>query len=176
MKKRALRLFLGAGYVMLLTLLLLYQAGVLGERREWGVATLTTLLLGVALAVVLLLYIRVNDQIRQQEQSRTADETGPPENRSYEEIYAAFLTAVEGYAVSERELEVAWALQRLYQQADRRRALYCRNYGQKACIPHLSKAECGMQEGVSGLCTGYDRGPAASVSNRFSRVMFFSHF
>lgn len=68
MKKRALRLFLGAGYVMLLTLLLLYQAGVLGERREWGVATLTTLLLGVALAVVLLLYIRVNDQIRQQEQ------------------------------------------------------------------------------------------------------------
>lgn len=99
MKKRALRLFLGAGYVMLLTLLLLYQAGVLGERREWGVATLATLLLGVALAVVLLLYIRVNDQIRQQEQSRTADETGPPENRSYEEIYAAFLTAVEGYAV-----------------------------------------------------------------------------
>lgn len=174
MKKRALRLFLGAGYVMLLTLLLLYQAGVLGERREWGVATLTTLLLGVALAVVLLLYIRVNDQIRQQEQSRTADETGPPENRSYEEIYAAFLTAVEGYAVSERELEVAWLLYRGYTNRQIGEELYIAET--PSCIPHLSKAECGMQEGVSGLCTGYDRGPAASVSNRFSRVMFFSHF
>ncbi len=137
MNKRALRLFLGAGYVMLLTLLLLYQAGVLGERREWGVATLATLLLGVALAVVLLLYIRVNDQIRQQEQSRTADETGPPENRSYEEIYAAFLTAVEGYAVSERELEVAWLLYRGYTNRQIGEELYIAETTVKKHVSHI---------------------------------------
>lgn len=69
MKKRALRLLLGAGYAIFLTFLFLYQAGALGEKREWWVAALTTLFLGVALAVVLALYLRVSDQIRQQEQN-----------------------------------------------------------------------------------------------------------
>lgn len=66
MRKRVLRYGLGFSYVLLLTLLLLYQAGAFGEGRNWGVATLTTLFLGVALAVVLTLYMRVNEQIRKE--------------------------------------------------------------------------------------------------------------
>lgn len=34
MRKRVRRLFLGTGYVILLTTLLLYQAGVFGEGRQ----------------------------------------------------------------------------------------------------------------------------------------------
>lgn len=66
MRKRVLRLVLGLGYILLLTSMLLYQAGAFGERRNWGVATLTTLFLGVALAVVLALYMRVSEQIRKE--------------------------------------------------------------------------------------------------------------
>ena len=71
MRKHMLRALLGAGYVCLLTTLLLYQAGLFGERRE-SVAVLGTLLLGVALAVVLALYLRVNDQIRRQMREQSA--------------------------------------------------------------------------------------------------------
>ena len=63
MRKRALRVLLGTGYVVLLTALLFYQAGVFGARREWAVAVSGTLALGVALAVVLALYVRVSDRI-----------------------------------------------------------------------------------------------------------------
>lgn len=63
MMKRALRVLLGTGYVVLLTALLFYQAGVFGARREWAVAVSGTLALGVALAVVLALYVRVSDRI-----------------------------------------------------------------------------------------------------------------
>lgn len=35
MKRRALRFFLGVGYVLLLTAMLLYQAGAFGGRRNW---------------------------------------------------------------------------------------------------------------------------------------------
>lgn len=122
MKRRALRFFLGVGYVLLLTAMLLYQAGAFGGRRNWVFASLCTLFLGVALAVVLALYVRVNDQIRkdsggawQEEQKGvgkgTADTNGMG-NRSYEEIYADFLCACESCGLSERELEVAWLLYR----------------------------------------------------------------
>ena len=63
MRKRALRVLLGTGYVVLLTALLFYQAGVFGARRERAVAVSGTLALGVALAVVLALYVRVSDRI-----------------------------------------------------------------------------------------------------------------
>lgn len=122
MKRRALRFFLGFGYVLLLTAMLLYQAGAFGGRRNWAFASFGTLSLGVALAVVLALYVRVNDQIRrdegrpgQEEQKRagTSDaETNGMANRSYEEIYADFLSVCEGRGLSERELEVAWLLYR----------------------------------------------------------------
>lgn len=122
MKRRALRFFLGVGYVLLLTAMLLYQAGTFGGRRNWALASLCTLFLGVALAVVLTLYVRVNDQIRkdggrtgQEEENKpgTGDvETSVKGNRSYEEIYADFLHACEGRGLSERELEVAWLLYR----------------------------------------------------------------
>lgn len=123
MRKRVLRLVLGLGYVLLLTVMLLYQAGVFGERRNWGVAMLTTLFLGVALAVVLALYMRVSEQIRKEggdicqrkkaELMKTGqrNETGT-DTRTYEEIYADFLRACEGRGLSERELEVAWLLYR----------------------------------------------------------------
>lgn len=171
MRKRALRLLLGAGYVMLLTYLLLYQTGVLGERREWWVAALTTLFLGIALAVVLALYLRVSDQIRRQEQNRSAAEeterkvlaaqaagaegkkaaeqaqaAGPRqpieekfslENRSYEEIYAAFLTVMERYAVSERELEVAWLLYRGYTNRQIGEELYIAETTVKKHVSHI---------------------------------------
>lgn len=160
MKKRALRLLLGAGYAIFLTFLLLYQAGALGERREWWVAALTTLFLGVALAVVLALYLRVSDQIRQQEQNgdspagtaRAAggeqagaeQETGKRpvngdslENRSYEEVYAAYLTVMERYAVSERELEVAWLLYRGYTNRQIGEALYIAESTVKKHVSHI---------------------------------------
>lgn len=70
MKKRVLRLLLGFGYVVLLTTLLFYQAGTFAEARRWEVAVLGTLLLGVALAAVLALYIRVNDQIGREGRTR----------------------------------------------------------------------------------------------------------
>lgn len=160
MKKRALRLLLGAGYAIFLTFLLLYQAGALGERREWWVAALTTLFLGVALAVVLALYLRVSDQIRQQEQNGDSlagtvfaaggeqagaeQETekkpvngGSLENRSYEEVYAAFLTVMERYAVSERELEVAWLLYRGYTNRQIGEALYIAESTVKKHVSHI---------------------------------------
>lgn len=122
MKRRALRFFLGVGYVLLLTVLLLYQAGAFGGRRNWALASFGTLSLGVALAVVLALYVRVNDQIRRdsgragQEEPKGngtgGAETSVTGNRSYEEIYADFLHACGDRGLSERELEVAWLLYR----------------------------------------------------------------
>lgn len=141
MKKRALRLLLGAGYAILLTYLLLYQAGALGERREWWVAALTTLFLGVALAVVLVLYLRVSDQIRRQEQTEVrrqpVEEKVSLENKSYEEIYAAFLKAMERYAVSERELEVAWLLYRGYTNRQIGEELYIAETTVKKHVSHI---------------------------------------
>lgn len=67
MRKRVLRALLGTGYVVLLTALLLYQAGVFGGRREWAVAVFGTLALGVALAVVLALYMRVSEKLEEQD-------------------------------------------------------------------------------------------------------------
>lgn len=141
MKKRALCLLLGAGYAILLTYLLLYQAGALGERREWWVAALTTLFLGVALAVVLVLYLRVSDQIRRQEQTEVrrqpVEEKVSLENKSYEEIYAAFLKAMERYAVSERELEVAWLLYRGYTNRQIGEELYIAETTVKKHVSHI---------------------------------------
>lgn len=117
MRRRALRFVLGLGYVLLLTAMLLYQAGAFGGRRDWALASLATLLLGVALAVVLVLYIRVNDQIRREGKAAGQDKQGEAgmsgqDGREYEEIYADFLHACEGHGLSERELEVAWLLYR----------------------------------------------------------------
>lgn len=153
MKKRAFRLVLGISYVTLLTFLLLYQSGVLGERRQWGIATLTTLFLGVSLAVVLLLYIRVSDQIRKQEQDRDtavltvqeagkkgrqgAGETQTEQDRSYEEIYAAFLAVMKGRTVSERELEVAWLLYRGYTNRQIGEELYIAETTVKKHVSHI---------------------------------------
>ena len=145
MRKRVLRALFCIGYVCLLTLLLLYQAGLFGERRDWTVAVLGTLFLGVALALVLALYLRVNDQIKEQRQQsdpQTAYGTDGGENGdregkaaagelgevqkntvrqnvsvqsgNYEEVYAHFLSVMEGRELSERELEVAWLLFRGY--------------------------------------------------------------
>lgn len=149
-----LRLLLGAGYVILLTLLLLYQMGVLGGRRDWTVAVLGTLVLGVALAVVLALYIRVNDQIRRQEENQDsckmpgvgereeAQKSAAPQNTSvqggsYEEIYAHFLVVMESCELSERELEVAWLLYRGYTNRQIGEALYIAETTVKKHVSHI---------------------------------------
>lgn len=132
MKKRALRCVLGTGYVLLLTILLLYQAGVFGGRREWQIAVLGTLFLGIALAVVLALYIRVNDQIKRQEESRGGG--GP---LTGEEIYSHFLSVMEAYALSERELEVAWLLYRGYTNRQIGEALYIAETTVKKHVSHI---------------------------------------
>lgn len=186
MRKRLLRVFLGAGYVCLLTTLLLYQADVFGGRREWKAAVLGTLFLGVALAVVLALYLRVTDQIAKWKENsgadrgecRTAAETdaekesvegacavieesggdqrasfgkeGPPVSgytfadaarqplpRSYEEIYACFLTTMEACALSERELEVAWLLYRGYTNRQIGEELYIAETTVKKHVSHI---------------------------------------
>ena len=132
MRKRTLRCILGIGYVLLLTILLLYQAGAFGGRREWQIAVLGTLFLGIALAVVLMLYIRVNDQIKGQEKSR-----GGNEPLTGEEIYAHFLSVMESYTLSERELEVAWLLYRGYTNRQIGEALYIAETTVKKHVSHI---------------------------------------
>ncbi len=131
MKKRALRWVLGLGYVILLTALLLYQAGAFGGRREWEIAVLGTLFLGVALMVVLLLYIRVNDQIRKQEEKGSGGEEVTVEKYDY------FLAIMEGSALSERELEVAWLLYRGYTNRQIGEELYIAETTVKKHVSHI---------------------------------------
>ncbi len=154
MKKRALRCVLGTGYILLLTTLLLYQAGAFGGRREWQIAVLGTLFLGIALAVVLMLYIRVNDQIKRQEENQSGFEPVSAEEQektqkesarqnsavlggSYEEIYAHFLSVMEAYTLSERELEVAWLLYRGYTNRQIGEALYIAETTVKKHVSHI---------------------------------------
>lgn len=176
MRKRLLRALLGAGYVCLLTALLLYQAEVFGGRGEWQTAVLGTLILGVALAVVLVLYLRVNDRLSQAEENpgvghvekersvgtdgilpeadgeRSASagkdsriesdnpfagEDRPATPRSYEEIYAQFLSIMETCALSERELEVAWLLYRGYTNRQIGEELYIAETTVKKHVSHI---------------------------------------
>ncbi len=154
MRKHALRLLLGSGYVIFLTILLLYQMGALGGRREWTVAVMGTLFLGVALAVVLMLYLRVSDQMKRREENRdgfgimtvenqgeteknTAPQNSPVSGGSYEEIYAHFLTVMEACALSERELEVAWLLYRGYTNRQIGEALYIAETTVKKHVSHI---------------------------------------
>lgn len=133
-------------------------------------ASLCTLFLGVALAVVLALYVQVNDQIRkdggryrQEEQNGagTGDpETSVMENRSYEEIYADFLHACEGRGLSERELEVAWLLYRGHTNRQIGEELFIAETtvnGEEACVAYLREDGCMQQERISregaGRCT-----------------------
>ena len=176
MRKRLLRAFLGGGYVCLLTTLLLYQADVFGGRREWKAAVLGTLFLGVALAVVLARYLRVTDQIAKWKENPEADrreqgttaETDAGQTfadvamqtpRSYEEIYANFLIAMESCALSERELEVAWLLYRGYTNRQIGEALYI--------------AETTVKKHVSHIYQKMDVCSRKEFQN--SLVMFFSH-
>lgn len=172
MGRQALRWLLGAGYVILVTLLLLYQMGVMGEMRNSVISVLGTLFLGIALAIVLVLYIRVTDRVKEQGQtgqktsgksglaggsSGTADwqaadwqaverqagegtEDGQvyrQEYRSYEEIYADFLKAAQGCALSERELEVAWLLYRGYTNRQIGEELYIAETTVKKHVSHI---------------------------------------
>lgn len=111
MRKQTLRVLLGVCYMCLLTTLLLYQAGVFGGRRVWTVAVLGTLFLGVSLAVVLALYLRVTDQIAKSKENPGTNQT---ERKPAAETYVLFLSVVENCTLSERELEVAWLLYRGY--------------------------------------------------------------
>ncbi len=176
MRKRVLRVLLGTGYVVFLTALLLYQAGVFGWGREWAVAVSGTLALGVALAVVLALYIRVSDRIvdleKNPEVGGAAQQTGissegalstgdgeehdtyvrnaapdvgnvsaggdsKPASQSYEEIYEAFLFAMDGHEISERELEVAWLLYRGFTNRQIGETLYIAETTVKKHVSHI---------------------------------------
>lgn len=154
MRKRTLRLLLGIGYAVFLATLLLYQMGAFGGRREWEVAVLGTLFLGVSLAAVLTLYLRASDQIKGQEESRGGGDPAPAEVRgkgqksaapqsvsapsgSYEEIYAHFLSVMEECALSERELEVAWLLYRGYTNRQIGGELYIAETTVKKHVSHI---------------------------------------
>lgn len=160
MRKHMLRVLLGAGYVCLLATLLLYQAGLFGERRE-SVTVFGTLFLGVALAVVLALYLRVNDQIREQIREQSVSQTacgagaGEEEKQSgtatqksrrqdlsmssesFEETYDRFLAVMENCALSERELEVAWLLYRGYTNRQIGESLYIAETTVKKHVSHI---------------------------------------
>lgn len=200
MKKYVLRVLQGTGYVILLATLLLYQAGVFGERRQW-VAVLGTLILGIALAVVLALYLRVNSRLTQAQRNAAAgraagdigadaittqadgeqrasggeasqfgsgnifaNENRPSEPRSYEEIYARFLTIMEACALSERELEVAWLLYRGYTNRQIGEELYIAETTVKKHVSHIYQklGVCSRKEfrakvregSAPGLCPG----------------------
>ena len=157
MGKQALRWLLGAGYVVLVTLLLLYQMGAVGKMRNSVIAALGTLLLGAALAVVLVLYIRLTDQIKdsgkagqdaQTDVSMSAEEKQAAaekadeqryeqEARGYEEIYGSFLKVSQGYDLSERELEVAWLLYRGYTNRQIGEELYIAETTVKKHVSHI---------------------------------------
>lgn len=161
MRKHMLRVLLGTCYVCLLTMLLLYQAGLFGERREWTVAVLGTLFLGIALAVVLALYLRVNDQIRKQTREQgvlqtshgaggedEGEQSGATQQKSrrqdlsvsgesFEETYGRFLTVMEACTLSERELEVAWLLYRGYTNRQIGETLYIAETTVKKHVSHI---------------------------------------
>lgn len=159
MKRNVLRILLGAGYVFLLTILLLYQSGAFGRRREWYVAVLGTLLLGIALAVVLTLYLRVSDQLKWREENGGTETAFDHEqeggekkpavqknsnlqnpsagSRSYEEIYAHFIMVMENRSLSERELEVAWLLYRGYTNRQIGETLYIAETTVKKHVSHI---------------------------------------
>lgn len=160
MRKHMLRVLLGAGYVCFLTTLLLYQAGLFGERREL-VTVLGTLSLGIALAVVLALYLRVNDSMKGQKREQSVPQTayvageGEEEKQSgtatqksrrqdlsmsgesFAETYDRFLAVMENCALSERELEVAWLLYRGYTNRQIGESLYIAETTVKKHVSHI---------------------------------------
>ncbi len=154
MGKRALRWLLGVCYVVLVTLLLLYQTGMVGKTRNSVIGALGTLFLGIALAVVLVLYIRVTDQMKgrvREDLSKTALETEDHraverkdggaeydrETSSYEQIYASFLDVTRECELSERELEVAWLLYRGYTNRQIGEELYIAETTVKKHVSHI---------------------------------------
>ena len=154
MIKHILRFLLGTGYVCLLTMMLLYQAGAFGGRREWTVVMLGTLILGVALAAVLWLCIRVSDRMAELEtyadagnrkretgtgakEKPAADEARQTVAQSYEEVYAQFLDVMKRCNLSERELEVAWLLYRGYTNRQIGEALYIAETTVKKHVSHI---------------------------------------
>lgn len=150
MGKQALRWLLGAGYVVLVTLLLLYQMGVIGKTRDSFITVLGTLLLGIALAVVLVLYMRVTDQMKIQDREALAAQgkDAQPENLTEpEDIYAAFLNVTQGCQLSERELEVAWLLYRGYTNRQIGEELYIAETTVKKHVSHIyQKMEVGSRK------------------------------
>ncbi|RKI85008.1 DNA-binding response regulator [bacterium 0.1xD8-71] len=138
MGKQALRWLLGVGYVVLVTLLLLYQMGVVGKPGNTVIVVLGTLVLGIALAVVLALYIRVTDQMKEQAaEAKNERKEQNQEPRSYEEIYADFLKATQDGGLSERELEVAWLLYRGYTNRQIGEELYIAETTVKKHVSHI---------------------------------------
>lgn len=113
MRKRMLRIALGAGYVILVTMLLLIQVRATADAAQRWIACGEILLLGIPLVVVFILYMRVTRQVENRNMVQKVSEA---ETLSYEQQYAHFLTAVQSRneGLSEREMEVAWLLYRGY--------------------------------------------------------------
>lgn len=114
MNRQVLRFVLGLGYVVLVTCLLLVQTGTANGTGSRGIAMLEILLLGIPLAVVLILYIRVSEKIREQQEKESSEKENSVTPISYEENYKHFIRVTEPYSLSERESEVAWLLYRGY--------------------------------------------------------------
>lgn len=161
MKKQMLRSVLGLGYVILVTLLLLIQAGVGTETANRCIALGEILLLGIPLAIVLVLYIRLTRQIEHykyksennavegipasgtQSNTKKNEENISTGNRqeslSYEEKYARFLIAAQPVEnkMSEREMEVAWLLYRGYTNRQIGEALFIAETTVKKHVSHI---------------------------------------
>ncbi len=114
MSRQVLRFVLGLGYVVLVTCLLLIQTGTANGTGNREIAMLEILLLGIPLAVVLILYIRVSEKIREQQEKESSEKENSVTPISYEENYEYFIRVTEPYSLSERESEVAWLLYRGY--------------------------------------------------------------
>lgn len=116
MKSKVFRFFLGLGYIILITLLLLVQAGAGAQTARW-VATVEILFLAILLAVVLILYSRLSKQMSQQEDKGISTSSAGNETdytADYAAAYERFLSVLQNTELSERELEVAWLLYRGY--------------------------------------------------------------
>ena len=97
-------------------------------------AVLGTLFLGVSLAVVLALYLRVTDQIAKSKENPGTNQT---ERKPAAETYVLFLAVVENCTLSERELEVAWLLYRGYTNRQIGETLYIAETTVKKHVSHI---------------------------------------
>lgn len=111
MKNRLLRFLLGICYICLVAALLIVHIQDIAGGFHRVLAFVETLALAVFAGVILFLYIKMRDRLGMLEKKEASKEEIPTPVLRSEEQFAA---RMQPYALSEREVEVAWLLYRGY--------------------------------------------------------------